>query len=160
MVHFIRCTKTLDASSMSDLYFTEVHGIPKIIISDRYSKFLNHFWSTLWGKLGTTIQFSSSNYPQADGQIETVNRSLGNLLRSLIGHKHQQWNLVLTQAEFVYNIATSQTTGTSPYEVVYGRNPISPMDLTTPFSTIQHFSGDAEAYAKHIKKMHEQFEIK
>lgn len=26
----------------------------------------------------------------------------------------------------------------SPYEVVYGRNPNSPMDLTTPFSTIQH----------------------
>ena len=95
MAHFVPCEKTLDASWVAELYFKEIvklhgilvklHGIPKTITSDRDPKFVDHFWRTLWRKLGTKLQFSSSHHPQSDGQTEAVNRSLGNLLRSLVG---------------------------------------------------------------------------
>ncbi|KAF7127640.1 hypothetical protein RHSIM_Rhsim11G0031100 [Rhododendron simsii] len=39
--------------------------------------------------------------------------------------------------------------------VVYGRNPISPLDLV-PLPVTHHFSGDAEEQVKYIKKLHEQ----
>ena len=32
-------------------------------------------------------------------------------------------DLTLAQAEFAYNLASSQTTEMNPFEVVYGRNP-------------------------------------
>ncbi|KAL6140474.1 hypothetical protein ACLB2K_058776 [Fragaria x ananassa] len=158
MSHFIPCNKTNDASHIADLYFKEVvklHGIPKTITSDRDSKFVGHFWRTLWRKLGTKLQFSSSHHPQTDGQTEVVNRSLRNLLRSLVGKNLRQWNMILAQFEFAYNRSPSQTTGTSPFFVVYGRNPISPLDLVLVPTTIQ-FSGDAADQAKYIKQLHEQ----
>ncbi|KAL6210514.1 hypothetical protein ACLB2K_015746 [Fragaria x ananassa] len=158
MSHFIPCNKTNDASHIVDLYFKEVvklHGIPKTITSDRDSKFVRHFWRTLWRKLGTKLQFSSSHHPQTDGQTEVVNHSFGNLLRSLVGKNLRQWDMILAQAEFAYNRSPSQTTGTSHFFVVYGRNPISPWDLVPLPTTIQ-FSGDAAVQAKYIKQLHEQ----
>jgi hypothetical protein len=158
MAHFVPCNKTLDASHVADLYFREIvrlHDIPKTITSDRDSKFVGYFWQTLWRKLGTILQFSSAYHPQTDGQTEVVNRSLGNLLRSFVGKNIRQWDLLLAQAEFSYNRSTSQTTGCSPFEVVYGLNPISPLDLAQIPTNIQ-FSGDADERAKGIKKLHEQ----
>uniref|UniRef100_A0A2N9I8Y4 RNA-directed DNA polymerase n=1 Tax=Fagus sylvatica TaxID=28930 RepID=A0A2N9I8Y4_FAGSY len=158
MAHFVPCNKTEDASHIADLYFREIvklHGVPKTITSDRDSKFISHFWRTLWRKLGTTLQFSSSCHPQTDGQTEVVNRSLGNLLRSFVGKNIRQWDLLLAQAEFAYNRSPSQTTGHSPFEAVYGLNPIGPLELA-PLPVTKHFSGDAEERAKEIKKLHEQ----
>ena len=158
MAHFVPCSKTMDATNVADLYFKEVvklHGIPKTITSDRDPKFVGHFWRTLWRKLGTKLQFSSSYHPQTDGQTETVNRSLGNLLRSLVGENIRRWDLVLPQAEFAYNRSCSQSTGKSPFEVVYGCNPASPLDLV-PLPINQSYSADADERAKAIKEMHEQ----
>jgi hypothetical protein len=79
MSHFIPCHKTSDATYIVNLYFQEVlqlHGIPKTITSDRDTKFMSHFWRTLWRKFGTGILFSSAYHPQTDEQIEVVNQSL------------------------------------------------------------------------------------
>nr|GFA84004.1 hypothetical protein [Tanacetum cinerariifolium] len=78
---------------------------------------------------GSKLQFSSSHHPKTDGQTEVVNRSLGNLLRSLIGDNAKQFDLILPHAKFAYNRSVNRTTGKSPFEVVIGRNPINPLDL-------------------------------
>ncbi|GJV59156.1 RNA-directed DNA polymerase [Tanacetum coccineum] len=106
MAHFVSCSKMFDASQVARLYFEEIvnlHDVPKTLTYDQDVKFVSHFWRTLWTRLGSKLQFSSSHHPQTDGQTKVVNRSLGNLLRSLIGDNAKQWDLILPQAEFAYN---------------------------------------------------------
>jgi hypothetical protein len=114
MVHFIACKKTADVVNVTQLYFREVyrlHGLPLSIVSDRDTRFLSHFWRCLWRLSSTKLDFSSAYHPQTDGQTEVVNRSLGALLRSLVGEHIKSWDTKLFQAEFAYNRSTNRSTG-------------------------------------------------
>jgi hypothetical protein len=114
MAHFIPCQKTSDATHIVNLFFKEViqlHGLLRSIVLDRDTKFIENIWKTLWKKLGTNFSFSSNYHPQMDGQIEVVNISLGDLLRSLVTKHHSQWDNILPQEEFVYNESVNRSTG-------------------------------------------------
>jgi hypothetical protein len=69
MAHFIPCQKTNDATHVENLFFNEVvrlHDLPKSIVLNRDTKFVGHFWRTLWKKLGTGLSFSSAYHPWTD----------------------------------------------------------------------------------------------
>ncbi|TYK22485.1 F15O4.13 [Cucumis melo var. makuwa] len=158
MAHFIPCNKTDDATNIANLFFREVvrlHGIPKTIVSDRDVKFLSHFWKVLWGKLGTKLLFSTTCHPQMDGQTEVVNRTLGALLRSLISKNLMSWEETLPFVEFAYNRAIHNTTHFSPFEVVYGFNPLTPLDLS-PLPPNMFTSDAASSRVEYIKTLHKE----
>ena len=118
MAHFIACTKVDDARHIARLYFAEIvrlHGVRKVIVSDRDSKFLSHFWRTLWRLLGTTLLFSTAHHPQTDGQTEVTNKTLRSILRTLVSKNLRDWDLKLCQAEFAYNRSPSYATKHSPF---------------------------------------------
>jgi hypothetical protein len=118
MTHFIPCSKTSDASKVANLVFMEIvklYGLPKTIVSDRDVRFMSYFWKTLWHLLGTKLKFSAAYQPQTDGQNEVVNRSLGNLLKCLVGEDGRTWDSILPKAQFTYNNSISMSIGMSPF---------------------------------------------
>ncbi|KAH9802123.1 Endonuclease [Citrus sinensis] len=140
MTHFIACKKTTNALTVARLFFKEVyrlHGLPSSIVSNRDTRFLSHFWKTLWKLTNTRLNFSSAYHPQTDGQTKVVNRSLGNHLHSLVGDNLKMWDQKLYQVEFAYNRAVKRSTGLSPFQVNYGYNPQAPIDLASVLDLVR-----------------------
>lgn len=120
MVHFLPCKKTTDALHVATLFLRKIyrlHGLPLSIVSDRDSRFLGHFWRSLSKQLGTSLDMSSAYHPQSDGQTEVTNRSLGNLLRCLVGDAIRTWDSKLPQAEFAHNHALNRSLGFCPFKL-------------------------------------------
>jgi len=151
MAHFIACHKTDDAIHIADLCFKEIvrlHGMPRTIVSDRDAKFLSYFWKTLWGKLGTKLFFSITCHPQMDGQTEVVNRTLSSLLRAIIKKNLKTWEDCLPHVEFAHNRSIHSATKFSPFEIVYGFNPLSPLS--------ERVNLDGKKKAEFVKMIHEK----
>ena len=161
MAHFIPCHKTDDATNIADLFFREIvrlHGVPRSIVSDRDVKFLSYFWKVLWGKLGTKLLFSTTCHPQTDGQTEVVNRTLTQLLRTVVHKNLKTWEDCLTFIEFAYNRTMHTTTSYSPFEIVYGFNPLTPLDLM-PLPVDGRSSLDGQKKAESMKSLHERVRL-
>ncbi|KZV40417.1 hypothetical protein F511_43065, partial [Dorcoceras hygrometricum] len=92
---------------------------------------------------------------QTDGRTEVVNRTLGTLLRATISKKFKSLEECLPFVEFAYNSTVHSTTGFSPFEIVYGLNPLNPMDLLSlPMS--ERLNLDGKKKAEYVRTLHEK----
>jgi hypothetical protein len=71
---------------------------------------------------------SSAYNPQTYVQTERTHRTIEQILRGFIHARHHDWVHVLPLAEF-FNNSVHSSTKFSPFEALYGFNPISPPDL-------------------------------
>ena len=99
--------------------------------------------------------FFTSSRPQIDGQTEVINRTLSTLLRAIIKKNLNSWEECLPHVEFAYNRTVHSATQFSPFEVVYGFNPLTPLDLI-PLPLSEHANLDGAKKAEIIKTLHER----
>jgi hypothetical protein len=89
--HFILVHTNYNVQKYAGIYIARVlclHGVPKMIISDRGSQFVARFWEQLHVSLRTHLIHSSAYHPQTNGQTERVNQILEDMLKACV-LKHQ-----------------------------------------------------------------------
>jgi hypothetical protein len=126
--HFIPLGHPYTAPLVAHLFFDHIvklHGIPSSIVSDRDPVFTWHFWRELFTLAGVKLQPSSAFHPQSDGQSEAANKVISMYLMCLMGDLPRQWLKWLLWVEFCYNSSFQASLKTSPFQVVYGREPPS-----------------------------------
>jgi hypothetical protein len=119
--HFIAVHTTYSVHQYAKLYMDQIvhlHGIPKNIISDRGTQFVEQ----LHEFLGTKLIRSSSYHPQTDGQTERINQILEDMLRARILHFDKSWDKCLSLAEFSYNNSYQASLKMAPFDALYGRS--------------------------------------
>ncbi|XP_015941283.1 uncharacterized protein LOC107466794 [Arachis duranensis] len=72
---------------------------------------------------------STSNYAQANEQVEAVNKILINLIKKQIRSRPRTWHDTLSQVLWAYRNSPRGSTGTFPYKLVYGHDAVLPLEV-------------------------------
>jgi hypothetical protein len=122
--HFIPLKTTHKAADVVNIFIREVarlHGIPKMIVSDRDPKFTSNFRKGLFKGFGMNLNFSKAYHPESDGQTERVNKVIEDIPIMYVMDKPSRWEDYLHLVEFAYNNRYHASLKMSPFEALYGR---------------------------------------
>lgn len=107
-----------------------VHGTPQYLVSDNGSHFtagkFKEFTDSLRMQHRTVCEYN----PQANGMDERFNGSLVKIIRNYIEMDQTDWDKHLKTALFVYNTSINESTKFSPYTLLFGRAPKTPLTIT------------------------------
>ena len=97
-------------------------GPPEQLHSDQGTNFESRILSDTLQFFGIRKSRTTTYHPQGNGLVERMNRSLLTLFRSFVEGSHN-WEDTLGPVLYAYRTATHTSTGFSPYEIMFARNP-------------------------------------
>ncbi|POM67328.1 LOW QUALITY PROTEIN: Hypothetical protein PHPALM_16700 [Phytophthora palmivora] len=98
-----------------------LHGLPREILSDRDSKFTSAVWTNLCEMLGTQQKLTTAFRQQANGVTERINQTIENYLRAFTNSNSDDWDQLLSLAEFAYNARYQASINMSSFEADLGQ---------------------------------------
>ena len=125
--YFIKWAKAMptfkvDGETATFFVFNQIitrFGIPKDIFTDHGSYFQNSIMTELDIILGLKQYHAYSFYPQANGQVEAVNKTLKTILKPTINTTRSSWHIMLYPALWAYHTNVNNSTGFSPFQLIH-----------------------------------------
>ena len=139
LVFIDMCTKwpeafaipNIEAKTVAEIFVKEIvsrHGAPRVLLSDRGSNFLSSLFREVCFLMNTEKIFTSGYRPQTNGLVERFNGTLAQSLSMYVSSDQKDWDQHLNSVLFAYRVSPSEVTGESPFYMLYGREPLLPMD--------------------------------
>ena len=123
----------IDTVTVADALLKEwilIFGPPEKLLSDRGVQFTSELFVQLMRALEIKKIFTTAYHPQTDGQVERLNKTLINILRTNMDEYQKGWEDALPMAEYAYNTSIHASTGETPYRLTFKQNP-------PPFTTTE-----------------------
>ncbi|UYV73827.1 hypothetical protein LAZ67_11001042, partial [Cordylochernes scorpioides] len=104
------------------------HGAPRFLVSDRGSQFTSNLMKEVMKMCKVKHCFTTSYHPQTNGLTERLNRTLINMISMYVNTDQKNWDEILPFVTHSYNTTIQETTGYSPFFLLFGREPMSLLD--------------------------------
>jgi hypothetical protein len=124
-------------------------GCPHEIVTDRGSSFMSKVLATYLARVKLHHVFTSAFHPRSNGKCERTNGILKQMLRKYVNGAIYHWDQYLDTALFACRIRKHRTTGTSPFYLVHGQEPVLPGDPLRPFVVRDSLDDDARTLKDH-----------
>ncbi len=123
--------RNISAKSVAEALFSMISrvGIPKEILTDQGTAFMSRTIRELYELLGIKSIRTSVYHPQTDGLVERFNRTLKTMIRKFVHEDAKNWDKWLEPLLFAVREVPQASTGFSPFELLYGRQPRGVLDV-------------------------------
>lgn len=108
--------------------FISHYGYPERLHSDQGPDFESYLIKELCELAGIRKVRTTPYHPRSN-PVERFNRTLLSMLGTLETKKKSKWKDYVKPLVHAYNCTRNETTGFSPYELMFGRQPKLPVDL-------------------------------
>lgn len=114
------------------------HGCPRVVRSDRGSQFISKTTKQYFQSRNIRSITTTSYHPEGNGLAERTVRTLKSYLIHYLNTDRRNWSALLPYATFTMNTSHSISRGTSPFFLLYGRNPLLPTDINLNRKQFMH----------------------
>jgi transposase InsO family protein len=105
------------------------YGVPRIVISDGGSHFIDWTFQKALSKVGVDNRIVTPYLPQTSGQAEMLNKQIKNILQKTPNQMGRSWRSKLCEALWAYQTAYKMPIDMMPYQLVYGKTCHLPVEL-------------------------------
>ena len=112
-------------------------GVPREIVTDQGSQFTSNMMEKLMEEYKTKHIKSTFYHPQENGQVESTNKVIESIITKTFHLHRRDWAERIPEALWAYRTTWRNTTGHSPYELVYGKQSCSPLSFKSKLSRWQ-----------------------
>ena len=99
-------------------------GVPRVIVSNNGKQFDNPKFRKFFQDLGVKNHYSSPKHPQANNQIEVMNKNLLKNIKTWFNGAKGVWFEELQNVLWVYRTTTRVPTGETPFRLTFGTEAI------------------------------------
>ena len=124
-------TKSKSAETVAQILIEHIiprHACPRVIVSDNGTEFCNAVIDQISAFFNIKHIRTSVYHPQANGKCERFNRVQNDMLSKMIDRSQRNWDTKIPSILSAYRTAKNETTKFSPFYIMYGRDPVLPMD--------------------------------
>ena len=127
--------KTSSSVALAIRNFISQCGTPRIFISDNGAEFVNRIVKDLLELLKVDFFQVQFYRPSANGLVESHNKVIGQILRTLVDDEGNGWVSLLPMVQFAVNTAFNRSIGDSPWFIVFGQDPALPYSTMKTINT-------------------------
>jgi len=123
--------KDISASTVAEALldiFSRV-GLPYKVYSDKGSQFTSEMMREVYRLLDIKQSTTTPYHAMGNGIVETFNKTITNLLKKVAAEKPKDWHRYLGPLMFALRDTPQDSTGFTPFELLYGRSVRTPMTL-------------------------------
>lgn len=105
------------------------YGLPGEIITDNGKQFANKPFSSWCTELGIKQVFSSVAYPQSNGQVERMNRSIVEGIKARLGRYGKKWVDELPSVLWAIQTMEKTSHQKTPHSLIFGSEAVIPAEI-------------------------------
>lgn len=128
-------------------------GCPEEILSDRGSQFTSDLMKEVMRLLSVRQLTTSPYHAQANGMVERFNGTLKMMLRRMANERPADWDRYIPALLFAYRELPNDSTGFSPFELLYGRTPRGPMAILKEIWTGKRKDTDVQTTYQYVLEL-------
>ncbi|XP_052177535.1 uncharacterized protein LOC127791591 [Diospyros lotus] len=103
-------------------------GVPQQIVTDNGTQFTSEQFIQFCESLGIQKSFTAVDHPQANGQVEAVNKIIKHALKMKLEDRKGAWADELQTVLWAYRTTARTSTAETPFSLVYGSEAMIPAE--------------------------------